>query len=116
MIGPNWRPQSCYLNYFIVTATNPLIFIIALPVYELVVYPVVYKYMLPMASRIGVGFLLGLFSIVFSMIIYALPERSPCILYTTDHPGLNVHEWMVVVTLFLSTFAEMLVYIPSKLI
>lgn len=118
LIGPHVHSQYCSLKYLIINATNPLVFIVALPVYELVIYPIIYKYVLPMARRVGIGFLLGMLAVVASLVISLLvrvkQSKLTCVFYESEDE-FSIHEWTLLVPLLVSSFAEMLVFIPGKL-
>ena len=120
LVGPHLllhaqRAQHCQLNYFIIYASNPLVFVVALPVYELVVYPVIHKYILPMMHRIGIGYFLGLLAVMVSIVFSFIGRHSKhtCVFFKGDD-RINLKEWMVFLPILVSGFAEMLVFIPSK--
>ena len=117
LIGPQVQSQNCHLKYLVVNATNPLVFIIALPVYELVVYPLIHKYILSMSSRVGIGYLLGLVTVVGSLVVSLLAHKKgselQCTFYASEEQ-LDVSEWSLLVPLLVSSFGEMLVFIPGE--
>jgi peptide/histidine transporter 3/4 len=108
------RAQHCQLNYFIINASNPLVFVVALPVYELVVYPVIHKYVLPMMHRIGIGYFLGLLAVMVSIVFSFIGRHSKhtCVFFNNDD-RIHLSEWMVLLPILVSGFAEMLVFIPA---
>ena len=121
LVGPHLLhaqgAQHCQLNYFIIYASNPLVFVVAIPVYELVVYPVIHKYILPMMHRIGIGYFLGLLAVMVSIVFSFIGRKSEhtCVFFNNDDRiKLSDREWMVLLPILVSGFAEMLVFIPGK--
>lgn len=119
MVGPRVQSQNCHLNYITINALNPLVFVVALPVYELVMYPIIHKYILSMTKRVGIGFSLGLLavvaSVVLSVVIHVRHSSFTCSFYTTDHEDtVPIPDMLLSVPLLVSSFAEMLVFIPGK--
>ena len=116
LIGPHLYAKHCQLNYLVVYVSNPLVFVLALPVYELVVYPAIHKYVLPMMHRIGIGYFLGLVAVVASIAFSFIGRDSnqTCVFFTSDD-RINLREWMVFLPILISSFAEMLVFIPGKI-
>ena len=116
LVGPHVESSTyCSLKYLALYATNPLVFTIALPVYELLIYPIIYKYVLPMTNRVGIGIFLAVLAVVASLIIAVLMRKadSMCLFYHTNSSvGLSV--WVLMVPLLLSSFGEMLIFIPGK--
>lgn len=98
-------------------ALNPLVFVIALPVYELVIYPIIHKYILSMPKRVGIGFSLGLLavvtSLVLSVVIRVRHSDLTCSFYTTEDK-FHIPNILLSVPILVSSFAEMLVFIPGK--
>jgi len=105
---------NCPLKYLALYATNPLVFTIALPVYELVIYPIIYKYVLPMTNRVGIGIFLAVLAVVVSLIIAVLMRKSDstCLFYHTNS-SVGLPVWVLMVPLLLSSFGEMLIFIPG---
>ena len=116
LIGPHLRAQQCHLSYFVVNISNPLVIVLALPVYELVIYPLFHKHILPMMHRVGIGYFLGLIAVMVSMVFSFIGRDSKhtCVFFTSEDI-INLREWMVLLPILVASFAEMLVYIPSKL-
>lgn len=118
LIGPRVEPQDCHLNYLTVNGLNPLVFIIALPAYELLIYPLIHKYILPMTKRVGIGFGLGLLAVLATLLINVLihmkHSKLTCSFYTTEDMY-HIHNLLPTIPILVSSFAEMLVFIPGKL-
>lgn len=117
MIGPHVQSKYCHLNYLAVNALNPLVFIIVLPAYELAIYPLIHKYILPMTKRVGIGFGLGLLAVVATLLVSVLirvHSTITCSFYTNEDIY-DIHSLLPTVPILVSSFAEMLVFIPGKL-
>ena len=115
LVGPHIESTTnCSLKYLALYATNPLVFSIALPVYELVIYPIIYKYVLPMTNRVGIGIFLAVLAVVVSLIIAVLMRKSDstCLFYHTNS-SVGLPVWVLMVPLLLSSFGEMLIFIPG---
>ena len=115
LIGPHLSAKICHISYLVISVSNPLVFIIALPIYELIVYPVIHKYVLPMARRVGVGYLLGLLALLMAIVVSLLgrDSRFTCVFYWSEE-NIDIREWMIFLPILVSSFAEMLVFIPGK--
>lgn len=118
LIGPHVQSHYCHLDYLTVNALNPLVFVIALPVYELVIYPLIHKWILPMTKRVGIGFGLGLLAVVatlvVSVVIRVRQRPLTCSFYTSEDTY-HIHSLLLTVPVLVSSFAEMLVFIPGTL-
>ena len=113
LVGPHLHANRC-LNFLIIHASNPLVFVLALPVYELVVYPAIHKCILPMMHRVGIGYCLGILAVIASIAFSFIGRCSnqTCLFFTSED-RINLGEWMVFLPILISSFAEMFVFIPG---
>ena len=114
LVGPHLPADRCPLTYFVLNVANPLIFAVVLPLHELVVYPVFHKYILSMMRRAVVGYVLGVAAVIGATVVASVSSRSFCSFFTEQGEFSGLHEWMVFVPILVSTFSEMLIFIPGK--
>ena len=101
------------------TAANPLVIIVSIPLYELALFPVFHKYVLPMLKRIGVGMTVTLFGILcistMDIVGHVQTYSAGCMFYEGHSDRISQDSRWLVFPVCLEAFGEMLVVIPSKL-
>ena len=78
-------------------------------------YPLIHKYVLPMTNRIGIGILLAILALVASLVIAIVVRKTDneCLFYHSSN-AIELDVWVFSLPLLLSSFGEMLIFIPGN--
>ena len=116
LIGPHLDDQSCPMHYLILTVLNAIIFVLAIPVNELM-YPIIHKYIFPMVHRVMIGYILGLLTVVAAVSVnsFGRGKSFTCIFYHSKD-SFDIANWMLSLPIVASTLAEMFIFIPGQIL